>query len=101
MPAAETKFEDQVKHLCAQALAAHDEAEVRMLLGRVRSLFHEQIEQLRRSLPSAYSADGSDRMKSPSKAFSREEAEKRPEFQIKRPGMTSGPNPNLTHFSRG
>jgi len=50
------RFEEQVKVLCAQALAAQDEAEVRRLLAELRLVLHQRIEELRAGLLSAYSA---------------------------------------------
>lgn len=49
-------FEEKVTVLCAQALAAHDETEVRRLLAELRLVLHGRIEELRVGLLSAYSA---------------------------------------------
>jgi hypothetical protein len=50
------RFEEQVAILSAQALAAHDEAEVQRLLAELRLVLHQRIEELRAGLLSAYSA---------------------------------------------
>lgn len=50
------KIEDRVTVLCAQALAADDEAEVRRILSQLRFELHLHIEQLRSGLLSAYPA---------------------------------------------
>lgn len=55
LPVPHTKFENQVKLLCAQALAAQDEGEVQEILAQLRSLVHQRLEELRRDLSSACS----------------------------------------------
>lgn len=50
------KFEDQVTNLCAEALAAHDEKEVRQLLAELRQVVHQRIEHLRSYLQASYRA---------------------------------------------
>jgi hypothetical protein len=49
-------FEDQVKLLCAQALGAHDEAQVHEILTQLRHVLHHRIEQLRGTLQRGYAA---------------------------------------------
>jgi hypothetical protein len=48
------RFEERVTGLCAQALAASDETEVRKILTELRFMLHQHIEQLRGSLLVAY-----------------------------------------------
>lgn len=48
------RFEERVTVLCAQALAADDDAQVRKLLAELRLVLHQHIEQLRSSLLVAY-----------------------------------------------
>jgi hypothetical protein len=50
------KFEDQVTNLCAEALAAHDEREVRQILAELRQVVHQRIEHLRSYLQASYRA---------------------------------------------
>lgn len=50
------KFEDQITTLCAQALAAHEEREVRQILGELRHVVHQRIEHLRSYLQASYRA---------------------------------------------
>jgi hypothetical protein len=48
------RFEERVTVLCAQALAANDEIEVREILTELRLALHQHIEQLRGGLLVAY-----------------------------------------------
>jgi hypothetical protein len=48
------RFEEQVTGLCAQALAAEDDAKARELLGELRTVLHQRIEKLRNGLFAAY-----------------------------------------------
>jgi uncharacterized membrane protein YccC len=50
------KFEDQITTLCAQALAAHEEKEVRQILAELRHVVHQRIEHLRSYLQASYRA---------------------------------------------
>ena len=49
------KLEERVTVLCAQALAADDDSEVRKILAELRLVLHQHIEQLREGLIAAYS----------------------------------------------
>lgn len=48
------KFEEQVTGLCAQALAADDDATAQELLSELRVVLHQRIEKLRNGLRAAY-----------------------------------------------
>jgi hypothetical protein len=48
------KFEERVAVLCAQALAADDEVQVRKILRELRLVLHQHIEDLRSGLLIAY-----------------------------------------------
>jgi hypothetical protein len=48
------RFEERVTVLCAQALAANDEIEVRKIFTELRHVLHQHIEQLRGGLLVAY-----------------------------------------------
>jgi len=50
------RFEERITILCAQALAAHDDVEVRQILTELRLSLHQHIEQLRSGLLVAYSS---------------------------------------------
>ena len=48
------KFEERATVLCAQALTANDETEVRKILAELRLVLHQHIEQLRGGLLVVY-----------------------------------------------
>ena len=48
------RFEEQVRLLCARALAAVDDSEVQAALAELRSLLHQHILHLRNGLMAAY-----------------------------------------------
>ena len=50
------KFEERVTVLCAQALAADDDAQVRKILAELRLVLRQRIEQLRSGLLAAYTS---------------------------------------------
>ena len=50
------RFEKRVMVLCAEALVADDDGDVRKLLAELRLVLHQHIEQLRTGLLASYSA---------------------------------------------
>jgi hypothetical protein len=48
------RFEERVAVLCAQALAAKDDVEVRNLLAELRLALHQHVEELRTGFLAAY-----------------------------------------------
>ena len=48
------RFEEQVTGLCTEALAAEDDAKAREVLGELRSVLHQHIENLRSGLLATY-----------------------------------------------
>jgi hypothetical protein len=50
------RFEEQVTVLCADALAADDDAQVGKILTELRLVLHQHIEKLRRGLRVAYTS---------------------------------------------
>jgi hypothetical protein len=48
------RFEEQVRLLCAQAIAARDEVDVRTTLAELRLVLHQRIELLRSGLQASF-----------------------------------------------
>ncbi len=57
------RFEERVALLCAQALAASDDAEIRTVMEELRLVLHQRVEELRSGLLATYIVTQSSRLK--------------------------------------